>query len=1686
MIVDYASDDEDDVMSSPFAHVVSAQTPPITSVPPIDDESSPLFFFYDDAKRSSTSVPAVASPVMPEQPPQVPDDSEAYLTVEDLRAKAAKRQAELSPQPPRPSKPVPPSESTVTPDQAPKLTTKPKSKPSSPHPSPTPLVCEEVLNEWESTPEDDVTCLSERWSLSEDETHKPPKFPSHIWKYVEDAQRPHVIERWSRYPPERLDVILKTLASPKAYNICEERPNQKPYIVAQLYANIHAIFHVDEEFPERISGYTMRILTTTEVPQVVRKQQVYSALQQRFLEPKAQQLLRRGYCQNSESSYRARLQLVEYVDRVRAFMEKHGENAQEAMRRPEYADLVCTFFRVTCDLRLLNSVTVPDMHPMPRVLDILDAFASDSHFSAFDLQDGFWCIMLHMADRHKTAFATHNMLLEWCVNPQGSKNGAVVFARVIQNIMRNRPKNLEVYQDDLFPHGKTILQLLDAQQYMFDALSARNVTVKLSKMKLNYPRIKCLGHIVTSRGRCPDPDSIQAILDIDIPQNVDDLMRFNGLVTFQREYIPGLSDVNAPLYDLLQKKFIAAEDWKDEVHGVAFRKVKHLLISSPFLQAPDPSRPFRIHVDGCLSGRGMGAVLLQQDRDWVPPPGKTIADAPWRPVAYWSKKLTDPERDKYSATMVEAHALHDAIMHWAHYLQNGLSFSVIVDHQALVYLLTTPITSTNQKLLRMCNSLSGFFFSVLYKKGGKHLDADAMSRLFRYEENLHLDEPNSAADTVKESDIRSIRRWMSLDKEFLESAAPDDVDLMMPPDKAGYIIDEKGNEADVQADAAFVMSFQPDTDPETPADHTVPRSIYCPEPLEQPLLVLPCCLKSFQPDDEEFNPTHLYIENALTGESSFVSLPANTAVENVRRSPRARNIVGRQDDDFVYEPVKRKTNSRGKEKNVTFKETIETPELIAPTAKELRAQATRQRRENIIERNRQEAAARLQRRADRAEAARVRKEEKASATKELRAQRREAKKAARRQQLIASLSPRLRERMARMEGPPTVAGLPTPFDRTPETPEQEEERLAGELRARAKEYLIGRQFQHPISEKLYEITYVYYDVTAKKIAAYRRTCDSVVDSGDRFPYEVEGPRGIEVLVKIWEECAGINENVPRWPKSDQELRTAQHGDAEIRQIIEECEKAGDMVRRKNRRLIVPRRPDGSPGALRVYSEIHTDDPDEQASESLAHQDILVLPKALRPLCMRFYHEGLGHPGNQRMMKSIAQRYWWPGITTDVEAYCKACRQCKLRKADNNSARLPILRYPRSQRPFELVHIDLTGPFPKSNGYEYILVIKCALTQWIELVPLCSKEAREVAHALFTHVYCRHGAVTTYVSDRGSEFCNTVSKAVDHLLQQHHITTTPYHPEANGKVENQNRTLKDMLSCYCHDNQADWSVYLQLVAHAYRTTINSATGYSPFRALFGREARQPSETWIQDFALHMTVDVDEYARHLALALHYTWNEIASRVSEKNAKLDQRFARPDMQRIHGDHKPARTERPFKEYAPGDQFYLRTLPSRFYIDDGSNKHRLSSKLQRRYTGPHVVQSVINPVTYRAIVNGKIRVVHASKMKRDQPAPAIIREIPDYHEDDESAPVEHPHEPNLVPAQPADRNPIDDYDDQDEESDDELDNANYYRQWLQWIDSLPRQRPVDDHEYPHEADEPEPHEAECSLLSLNPSALS
>ena len=67
----------------------------------------------------------------------------------------------------------------------------------------------------------------------------------------------------------------------------------------------------------------------------------------------------------------------------------------------------------------------------------------------------------------------------------------------------------------------------------------------------------------------------------------------------------------------------------------------------------------------------------------------------------------------------------------------------------------------------------------------------------------------------------------------------------------------------------------------------------------------------------------------------------------------------------------------------------------------------------------------------------------------------------------------------------------------------------------------------------------------------------------------------------------------------------------------------------------------------------------------------------------------------------------------------------------------------------------------------------------------------------------------------------------------HITTPPYHPQANP-VERTNRTLKTMIATYVGSDQQNWDVHVHEFRHAVNTAVQSTTKVSPAFLNFGRE------------------------------------------------------------------------------------------------------------------------------------------------------------------------------------------------------------------------------------------------------------
>ena len=144
----------------------------------------------------------------------------------------------------------------------------------------------------------------------------------------------------------------------------------------------------------------------------------------------------------------------------------------------------------------------------------------------------------------------------------------------------------------------------------------------------------------------------------------------------------------------------------------------------------------------------------------------------------------------------------------------------------------------------------------------------------------------------------------------------------------------------------------------------------------------------------------------------------------------------------------------------------------------------------------------------------------------------------------------------------------------------------------------------------------------------------------------------------------------------------------------------------------------------------------------------------------------------------------------------------------------------------------------ATGYNQVLVMIDHFTKYAEAAPCMTASAEETCNHLIYVWIARHGCPITFQSDNGKAFVGDLTKELMKKSQVAQAHSTTYHPQTNGLVERQNRTLVSMLRVYCSRYMDDWDIHLPQVMGAYNSTEHCTTGISPHMMLTGHEKALP--------------------------------------------------------------------------------------------------------------------------------------------------------------------------------------------------------------------------------------------------------
>ncbi|XP_041470756.1 uncharacterized protein LOC121420251 [Lytechinus variegatus] len=360
-------------------------------------------------------------------------------------------------------------------------------------------------------------------------------------------------------------------------------------------------------------------------------------------------------------------------------------------------------------------------------------------------------------------------------------------------------------------------------------------------------------------------------------------------------------------------------------------------------------------------------------------------------------------------------------------------------------------------------------------------------------------------------------------------------------------------------------------------------------------------------------------------------------------------------------------------------------------------------------------------------------------------------------------------------------------------------------------------------------------------------------------------------------------------------------------------------------------------------------------DSVFHQ--VVVPKSLRTRVMRLAHETLfgGHQGAKKTTDKILTNFFWPGITSDVTRYCQSCDVCQRTLPKGKVTRVPLGTMPLIEIPFQRIAVDIVGPIQPmtERRNRYILTIVDYATRYPEAIPLPSIEAERVAEALVS-VFTRVGIPSEMLTDQGSQFTSEVMNHISRLLSIKQITTSPYHPIANGLVERFNGTLKQMLKRMCAERPSDWDRYVEPLLFAIRESPQESLGFSPFELLYGRKVRGPmailKELWTGNVDVAETKTTYEYVLELRNRLEETCQEAHRSLQKSATRYKKQYDKKSKVR---------------SFVPGDKVLLLLPTDR-------------SKLLLQWKGPFNVIAKIGASDYRIDLNGKTKVFHINLLKK------------------------------------------------------------------------------------------------------------
>ena len=239
-----------------------------------------------------------------------------------------------------------------------------------------------------------------------------------------------------------------------------------------------------------------------------------------------------------------------------------------------------------------------------------------------------------------------------------------------------------------------------------------------------------------------------------------------------------------------------------------------------------------------------------------------------------------------------------------------------------------------------------------------------------------------------------------------------------------------------------------------------------------------------------------------------------------------------------------------------------------------------------------------------------------------------------------------------------------------------------------------------------------------------------------------------------------------------------------------------------------------------------------------------------------------------------------------------------------------------------------------------------LSKWAEAIPLVEVKTSNVVNFIKHHVIHRFGVSRRIIHDNGPQFISQVFYRFCDKYRIQNVASTAYNPAVNGLAEAFNKTIIKLLKKF--SNKRDWDEKLGECLWAYRTTVRTPTGNTPFSLVYGCEAVIPLEIQMPSLRVAlMTKITSEDNDWLCLqeleALDEKRLQAQQHIELYHARISKAFNKKVKQRV---------------FQKGDLVLAVRRPMIM-------THKTKGKFQPKWKGPFVIETVYSNGAYRLMTS-------------------------------------------------------------------------------------------------------------------------